>query len=176
MLWLLFVIAFIGMSIMIVLTAPLSRDGLSGPASASVWGYGTMAISVLGLIFTMIGEGINKRINPQPSNNSISWAVFTAPAFLMLLVLIFITTMTSHYYIRINKGDVSKDYYKYSSLATFSICTQYLLLVYYILTENGTIVNDNKYPLVFLNYLFTICNLLIIIMLSIVANYFITDG
>ena len=120
-------------------------------------------------------EKINNRMKPPPSN-SISWAVFTAPAFLMLLVLIFIITMTSHYYIRINKGDVSKDYYKYSSLATFSICCQYLLLVYYILTENKTIVNDNKYPLVFLNYLFTICNLLIIIMLSIVANYFITDG
>ena len=175
MMWLLFVIAFIGMSIMIVLTAPLSSDGLSGPASASVWGYGTIAISVLGLIFTMIGEKLKLERKPT-FNDSISWAIFTAPAFLMLLVLIFITTMTSHYYIRINKGDVSKDYYKYSSLATFSICCQYLLLVYYILTENGTIVNDNKYPLVFLNYLFTICNMLIIIMLSIIANYFITDG
>ena len=174
--WLLFVIAFIGMSIMIVLTAPLSRDGVSGPASASVWGYGTIAISVLGLIFTMIGERINNRMKPPPSNNSMTWAVFTAPAFLMLMVLIFIITMTSHYYKRINKGDVSKDYYKYSSLATFSICCQYLLLVYYILTENKTIVNDNKYPIVFLNYFFTICNLLIIIMLSIIANYFITDG
>ena len=174
--WILVTIALIGMSIIIFLSAPTSSDGIRGPAAASVWGYGAMAISVLGIIFTIIGDKLKLKPDHK-TGGSIKWLLFTIPAFLMLFVLIFIITMTSHYYIRINKGEVSEDYYKYSSLATLTISTQYLLLVYYILTTVGPFNTHDKYAIAtYLNYMFATGNIIIIIMLTIVAKYFITDG
>ena len=174
--WILITIALIGMTIMIFLSAPTSSDGLSGPAVASIWGYGTMAISVLGIIFTKIGDKL--KTEPLRDGESIKWMLFTVPAFLMLFVLIFIITTTGHYYKSVNKGEVSEDYYKYSSIATMTISTQYLLLVYYMLDNDNSIklTARDRAIATYLNYLFASGNIIIIIMLTIVAKYFITDG
>ena len=88
--WILVTIALIGMSIIFFLSAPTSSDGIRGPAAASVWGYGAIAISVLGIIFTIIGDK-----HQEQKGNSITWLMFTIPAFLMLFVLIFIITITN---------------------------------------------------------------------------------
>jgi len=171
--WMLVTIAIIGMIIIVFLSTPISSDGLSGPASATVWGYGAIAISVLGLIFTMIG---NKN-KVSPKGGFMEQLMYTIPAFLMILVLIFIMTVTSHYYIRINKGYVSRDYHKYSTLATLTISTQYILLVYYIFSEIRDINSDDKSSVVtYLNYMFAIGNFIIIGMLAIIAKYFTADG
>lgn len=169
--WLLVTIAVIGMIIMAFLFTPISSNGLSGPASSIVWGYGAIAISVLGLIFTMIGDkNRSKPLTPPPS--VIEQFIYISPGFLMILILICIITVTSHYYIRINKGEVSKDYYKYNSLAILTISTQYFLLVYYLLDNT----RDEFHIAAYLNFGFFTCNILIIGMLLIIAKYYTTDG
>jgi hypothetical protein len=172
--WMIVTIAIIGMIILVFLSTPISSDGVSGPATASVWGYGAIAISVLSLIFTMIGD---KNKSSAKKSEFMGQVMHTIPAFLMLIVLIFIITATSHYYVRINKGFVSRDYYKYSTLATLTIITQYGLLVYYIISESLDYESsDNSIVATYLNYLFAIGNSIIIGMLVIIAKYFTTDG
>ena len=171
-------VAIIGIIINLFLVTNPSADGVKGPATTAVWGYGAIAMSTLGLMFTMIGDKNNAKSWPDQRLFKFSRDLLltSAPAFCLLAVLVSIIMLNGHYYDKINKGDVPQDYYKYSTLSTITISTQYFLLVYYISNE----LQDDKKPfsnaITYLNYLFTLGNMIMIGIITTIVKYFTTDG
>jgi hypothetical protein len=175
--YILFILGIIGIIINFFIVTNTTDGGIKGPATTSVWGYGTMAMSVLGLMFNIIGK--QHLTNSQTSTSAFSLKLLTnsLPAILLLIVLVSILSLNAHYYNRINSGNIPEDYSKYRSLSNVTISIQYLLLAYYI--SSGSIVKQNhEFDKIFayINYLFAVCNIILIIMLTIIVKYFSTDG
>ena len=175
--YVLIILGLIGIIINFFIVTDTTPDGIKGPATTAVWGYGAIAMSVLGLMFNIIGK--QHSTGSQTSSLAFSMKLLTnsMPAILMLIVLVSMISLNAHYYTKINTGNISDDYSNYSSLSSVTISIQYFLLLYYI--NSGSNVSnkyifDNVYA--YINYLFAICNIIIIFMLTIIVKYFSTDG
>lgn len=176
---LLIILALIGIIINLFLVTNITSDGSRGPATTAVWGYGAIAMSTLGLMFTMFGMKNNmNELKQLTLKFSGELLMSSLPAFLMLTVLVSIMSLNGYFYARINKGEVTEDYHKYGTLATITISAQYFLLLYYIINETQTNGVKNYYSAViaYFNYLFTLGNIIMIGILTIIVKYFTTDG
>ena len=135
------ILAVIGIIIKLFLEGNITEDGSRGPATTAVWAYGAIAVSVLGLMFNVFA--LLNRMSPTLTDN-ITFAknliMTSLPSVLLLSILIWIISLNAQYFIRINKGDVATEYYKYSNLSTFMIIIQYIFLYMYISNE-ARIVN-----------------------------------
>ena len=168
-------IAVIGIGILALSEHVTSKNGLKGVATNGMWGYSLLAISVLGLMFEMIGQ-LNNTINStiqHKLSTSVTFMIEIMPAFFLFLILFTIIMIISNDYSKINKGEFSGDYYKYSGLLTFTIIIQYALLIYYyVIKKEG----KDAWIVTYLNLFFGIFNIIIISMMLIVSRYFTTDG
>ena len=171
---LLIILALIGIVINLFLVSDTTTDGVRGPATTAVWGYGAIAMSTLGLMFTMFGMKNNMNaLTHRTIKFSMELLLSSLPAFLMLTVLVSIITLNAQFYRKINKGEVPQEYQRYSTLSTITISAQYFLLLYYIINETrGT--KDNI--IAYFNYLFALGNIIMIGILTIIVKYFTTDG
>lgn len=181
------ILAVIGIIIKLFLGANITDDGARGPATTAVWAYGAIAISVLGLMFNVFA--LLNRMSPTLTDN-ITFAknliLTSLPSVLLLSILIWVITLNSQYFTRINKGDVANEYYTYSNLSTFMIIIQYIFLYMYISNEARivNIKNDEKRAIELganskislVMYMMTIGNLSVAGILTIILKYFSTDG
>ena len=96
--------------------------------------------------------------------------------------------MNITYKTRINKGQVSKDYYMFSTVSSFLIVLQIIIILYYIrnqVGDNSTNNPNSMMPAIFkqvatqmssISYAIGSVNYLIIFVLQIILKYFSTDG
>lgn len=174
----LIIVALIGITINLFLVTNPTDDGVRGPATTAVWGYGAIAMSTLGLMLTMMGDKNKTKGFPEQRLFKFSAELLTTsiPSLCLLAVLVAIIMLNGNYYNKINKGEVPKDYYKYSTLSTMTISAQYFLLIYYISNE---LQDDNKSfskAISYIIYLFTLGNIIMIGIMTAVLKYFTTDG
>ena len=174
--YILIVLGIIGIVINFFLITTTSSAGFKGPATTAIWGYGAIAMSVIGLLFNMIGgKHISKSQNGPTFTADLLYD--SMPSILLLIVLVSIISLNSQYHNRINKNEVAGEYYKYSTITSVTISTQYFLMLYYIINEiKGNSKDSFTDIIIYLNYLFTIGNISMIGMLLIIAKYFSTDG
>lgn len=165
----LIIVALIGIIINIFLIASPTTDGVSGPATTAIWGYGAIAMSTLGLMFTKMGDS-NK--GKSLDKLSVELLYNSGPAFCLLIVLLSIIMLNGSYHYKINKGDIPKEHYKYNTISTITISLQYFLLLYYFKNDDKTYSNVFKY----LNYLFSLGNVVMVGIMYIILNFFATDG
>lgn len=175
---------FIGLVIKLFFATSTTADGSSGPATATVWGYGVSAASVIGIMF--VSFAMTRRME-KISNNSFEFVkslfMHSIVPLLTLGILIWLITINSIYYKKINKGQVASEYYTYSGVSSFLLIIQTVMLYKYIIDELkiGSSSKANLYEAIASNiasasYLLTIGNVILIGIMTIILNYFSTDG
>ena len=179
--------AFVGIIIKLFLGSNTTDDGSRGPASAAIWGYGVIAASVLGIMFITFAMATQMS---KLSENSLGFVkamlLHSLPPMLMLAVLVWLITINSEYFKRINEGDVANEYSTYSNLSTFMVMIQLGVLYKYLVDElligsggptNKTmLIEALRSRLASVTYLLTLGNLMVASVMTIILKYFSTDG
>jgi len=182
-------IAIIGMCIKIFFGSRTSKDGTNGPANSVIYGYGLVALSILTVIF--VSYAIHDRINNIENKVGSGILKFlksflssSAPSIMTILSLIWIITLNITHYTKINKGMVSTEYFQLSAGTSFLfiiqlICVfQYLKLFIKIKTDKEDRDKNikNQARIAFATYFITALNIIVAGMMTIILQFFSTDG
>jgi len=178
--------SIVGILIKLFFGSNVTEDGSSGPANASIWGYGIVALSVLSLLFITFGLAFNKGSVESISSLNIfstlkDMLTKSMPSLFTLIVLIWIIVLNMLYFKRINQGKVADEYYTYSTLTTFIVVLQVMTLFKYLKDNLKTILDKTNATLptdkmAYATYLFTLLNFIFIGIMTIVLEFFSTDG
>ena len=186
-----FLFAVIGMCVKVFFSSAISTDGTYGPANTIIYGYGIIALSILTVLFVSyaIHDRIGKIENKGKVENILSFikTFFTssAPSVLTIVVLFWIILLNISYYIPINTGNVAKEYYQLSNATSFLfvfqiVCLfQYLKLYIKIKTDPKNACADDvttQGRIAFATYFITAINLIVVGMMTIILEFFSTDG
>ena len=170
-----------------------SADGTSGKASATIWGYGIVALALLGILiisFALGSDNMRERgyMGMWPFLKGISAESF--PSLFTLIILFWIITLNLTYFQKINKGLVATEYFTFSNSTTMMLFFQLIALFKYLnnrikllqltktqasATEISATKKENS-RLAFGIYFLTFLNLVLTMMMNITLEYFSTDG
>lgn len=151
----------------------ITEDGSSGPASASIWGYGVVALAVISLL--VISFGLVKDISTYSVFDFLKTLIQTSlPSFLTLVILLWIITINVIYFKRINQGKVANEYYSYSTLTTLILIFQIIVLFKYLKDSVNVQPSNNK--MAYATYFLSFINFIFIGIMTIILEYFSTDG
>ena len=182
--------AIIGMTIKIFFGNNTSQDGTYGRANSTIWGYGIVAFSILVIMF--VSFTLHDKI-ARIENKGISgifafiksFLTSSGPSILTVLILLWIVTLNTIHYKRINKGQVASEYFQLSAGTSFLfmfqiICVfQYLKLFVSIKTQTAEDPSDAAASLSrisFAVYFITAINMIVTGMMTIILQFFSTDG
>ena len=197
-------LAFCGFVIKAFLPSPISADGVHGPASSTIWGYGLVLLAVFGLQYVQFAffpkdaavlKAATKEDDPGRRDKQTlhglvggTWAAIigSIPTVGVLLSVGFLIWLNSAYYTRINKGLVSDEYTKMSTASTVMLLLQLLLLgkemfaAHRVIADPGPEAKAREEQKVSMDksfaYLLSTLNLVFILMQYITLRYFSTDG
>ena len=158
----LFMFIFIGLIIKFFLSQKTSEDGLTGPATATKWGFGIILISVSLLIFISIGQ--------LKDTGTIS----IIPHFIMIGTMIWFILININHGERINKGEVGNGYNTYTNAFTFVIFIQICIIIGLLSCSNDMIKNKPVY--VALSFLLSVIRIVLLSIVNIILKYYSTDG
>jgi len=183
-------ISIVGMCIKIFFGNNISKDGSYGRANSTIYGYGVVAFSILVVMF--ISFAIFDRIRKIESKGMFdsifgfikTFMTSSMPALLTVIILLWVITLNSSFFTRINQGKVAKEYYQLSAgtsfLFLFQIVAIFQFLKTYIAIKTKT--TDDKDAamtisrLSFAIYFFCSINLVVVSMMTILLIFFSTDG
>jgi len=186
-----FLFSVIGMCVKIFFSSGTSTDGTYGPANTIIYGYGVVALSILTVMFVSyaIHDRIGRIENKGKMESIISFlkAFLTSamPSVLTVILLLWVITLNITYYDHINKGMVSSEYYQLSTGTSFLfvfqiICVfQYLKLYIKIKTDGKSACQDDvtaQGRIAFATYFLSVINLVVVGMMTIILQFFSTDG
>jgi hypothetical protein len=165
-----------------------SNDGIDGPANSTIWGYGVVALSLLGILYITFSLGSKAAM--ESSSFQLIKMLFTSsfPVLFLIGLLIWLIIMNVSYRTRINKGQVSNDYYKISFVSSILIILQIIIILKYVRDKVGMsklsgennvlskILNELSSQMATFGYTIGTINYLIAGILQIILEYFSTDG
>jgi hypothetical protein len=198
-------ISIVGMSIKIFFGSKTSKDGTSGPANSVIYGYGLVALSILTVIFVSyaihdrIGNienrgGIKNSVNFIMNKGKItnilsflkSFLTSSMPSIITIISLVWIITLNITYYSRINKGMVATEYFQLSTGTSFLFIIQLICVFQYLklfieLKSESDVKKKNELiktqsRIAFATYFITALNLIVAGMMTIILQFFSTDG
>jgi hypothetical protein len=165
-------IGFIIVGILIKIFFNMSGSSNVGDATATIWGYGIVALSLFALMF--ITFSLATKINDQNKGSIFNFIKLlitnSLPIVATLSILIWIITLNSVYYNKINDKKISNEYYQYSNITLFLIIAQ--LSVLFMSLQSGPSQSKMKYT----TYFFTVLNLIFVGIMNIILKFFTTDG
>ena len=175
----LIILCVLGLIIKLFFSGKVTRDGLSGPASSTMWGYGISAISIFFLSFINFANS-SKGDSDNSLSFMLSFVTSTLPSIFTLLILMYIIWLNITYFKRINQGNVAAEFYSMSKMSTVLLFFQIFTLFKSIHSmskkgEDGT-QSDNGGNESGIIYLLTLINVIFIIILNIILEYFSTDN
>ena len=183
--------SIIGMCIKMFFGNITTDDGQYGRANATIWGYGIVAFSLLTIVF--VSFSIHDKIaRIEKSGKSGIWNFIksflssSGPSMLTVMLLLWIVALNTFYYTRINKGQVASEYYQLSAgtsfLFIFQIICVFQYLKLYISIKTGTTDEPADKAamtltrLSFAVYFITTINFIVAAMMTIMLEFFSTDG
>lgn len=185
-----FMIALIGMCIKVFFGNITSPDGTYGRANSTIWGYGTVALSIMAVVF--ISFSIHDkiaRIEKRGLSGIIgfikSFLSSSGPSIITIVLLLWIVTLNILYFARINKGSVASEYYQLSAgtsfLFIFQIICLFQYLKIYIAVKTKTSTNEaddakTRTQIGFAVYFMAAINMVVTAMMTIILQFFSTDG
>lgn len=165
-------IGFIIVGILIKLFFNISGSSNIGDATATIWGYGIVSLALFALMF--ITFSLATKINDQNKGSIFNFIKLlisnSLPIIATMSILIWIITLNSVYYNKINDNKISNEYYQYSNITLFLIIAQ--LSVLFMSLQSGPSQNKMKYT----TYFFTVLNLIFVGIMNIILKFFTTDG
>ena len=176
----LIILCIVGFVIKFFFSQPASENGETGPASSTIWGYGIAAIAVFFLTFinfALLNKGDND-YKGKTAKFAGSFITGTLPSIFTLILLIYMIWLNFQYFTKINSGKVADDFYNMSKMSNVLLVFQILTLFKYMRTikkssENLSVYGTNDSTII---YLLTILNIVFIIILNIILEFFSTDG
>jgi hypothetical protein len=185
-----FLFAIIGMSVKIFFGSATSSDGTYGPANSIIYGYGSVALSVLTVMFVSyaIHDRVGKIENKGKTESILrflkSFLTSSAPSILTILILFWIITLNIRYYTKINMGMVATEYYQLSKGTSFLFVFQIICLFQYLKLYIKTKVEGNgcmddvqtQGRIAFATYFIIAVNSIVVGMMTVILQFFSTDG
>ena len=169
------VITFVGLIIKLSFSSNTTEDGTDGPASATVYGYGIVAFSILSGIFLSFALATGEPVE-QSGNSVVAFLKVlikhSLQPVLLFIILLWNISININYYTKINQGRVTNEYFQFSSLSNMLIFMQVIIL-FLFLNEKEPI---RKNQLSQILYILVSLNLIFAAMMNIVLKYFSTDG
>ena len=177
------IFAVIGIIIKLFFAQTPSADGSTGPANATIWGYGVVAMSMLCTIFIKYALGSHEDLTTHVGNEgalTFIWGLVKQiiPVTVVFGVLIWTIILNITYITQINKGEVTPTYANLSWTSTFLIFFQ-LILVFWIVKSQlhrGGHDAERKIQLEALSYLLGTLNFVMLGIMNISLIFFSTDG
>ena len=180
------VFALIGIVVKMFFAQPVSADGSTGPANATIWGYGIIALALFCTVF--IKYALTTRDNLiQRIGSSTSIISFVAglakqilPITVMFSILAWTIILNSVFLEKINKGKVTPTYLNLSWTSSLLILFQ-LMLVFKIIkdelypTQTGVLRSFDS-QISALSYLLGTLNFVMLGIMNISLIFFTTDG
>lgn len=188
------IFAIIGMCVKILFGNNTSVDGSYGRANSAIWGYGMVAFAILTAMFVSLA--IQDKIRAIKSPGETVGVIKFLKAFLTssgssiltIVTLFIIITLNLSFYKRINKGSVAKEYYQLSAGTSFLFVFQIVCLFQYLRTSikiqtktaddpieaKDIVKNQNR--LSFAAYFICFINMVVVGMMTIILEFFSTDG
>jgi hypothetical protein len=166
-----------------------SKDGSYGRANATIWGYGLIAISVITVMF--VSFALFSQIDAIKQNNIQSSIInfiktfinSSGPALLTALTLCWIIYLNITYFERINRGAVASEYYQLSVGTSFLFLFQIVCLFQYLKVyldsqkdPKDKSLQSTQSRLTFATYFIASINLIVAGMMTIILEFFSTDG
>ena len=163
---------FIIVGILIKVFFNISGSSNIGDATVTIWGYGIVAMALFALMF--ITFSLATKINDQNKGSIFNFIKLlinnSLPIVATLSILIWIITLNSVYYNKINDNKISSEYYQYSNITLFLIIAQ--LSVLFMSLQAGPSQTKMKYS----TYFFSVLNLIFVGIMNIILTFFTTDG
>mgnify|MGYP001392916826 CR=1 FL=1 len=169
------ILCIVGLIIKVCFSEGISPDGETGPATSTIWGYGIAAVSVF--FITFINYAIttkNNILNKNSLRAGITLVGSSLPSIFTLILLIYMVWLNVHYFKLINMGKVADEFYDMSKMSNIILFFQIFTLFKYLQSLNdnqGEETNDGS-----IIYLLSLINIIFIIILNIILEYFSTDG
>ena len=178
--------AVVGIIIKLFFGNSYTRDGSTGPASSTIWGYGLIITSVLMIIFLKSISDDTKTPNLNDITfdfnsilvligKTVEYLKYISPLLFMFLILAWIILLNNRFFTSINKGIVSQEFFSYSFLSTLLVFLQLMVIYKWIFADEDD-KKGEKSKLATVTYLFTVLNIVLTGMMQIVLEYFSTDG
>lgn len=197
----LLIIAMIGVVIKYFMGTVTSKDGSTGPASATVWGYGLTTMAFLGMVVIIIALSTRDKMDLITSSSTkegtksvfyILWDVLKVsfPIVATIVILAWVVMINFVFMERINKGKVAPEFGDFSFISTILIFLQVIVVFKYLLNklnldlmpssiENETLRKANKLfntEATSVTIILTLLNLIFVGMMQVVVEFFSTDG
>ena len=181
--------AFVGVLIKLLYNSKTDNIGNKGAASVTIWGFGLAAISLLCILFIHLGLINKDLIKQKPLNSggkngylsSISYFFHESFSYvLFILILMTIMALNYRFYTKINIGNISLDYNRYSFMSTILILINLIVIYQYIritiFKKHSGNHGDKKTIINSIIYLLSTINIIFIIIMYILLQYYSTDG
>jgi len=183
-------ISIVGMCIKIFFGNNISKDGSYGRANSTIYGYGIVAFSILVVmfisfaIFDKIRKIENKGVFDSIFGFLKTFMTSSAPSLLTVIILLWVITLNSSFFKRINQGKVAKEYYQLSAGTSFLFMFQVIAIFQYLKTyisiKTKTTTDKDAAMTIsrlsFATYFMCAINLVVVGMMTILLNFFSTDG
>ena len=178
----------IGILIKLLFSKDTTATGTSGPASATIWGYLTVCLALIGVLLVTISF-VNKSRSSESGSGSGSnirnILQNCAPVILMIAVLAWLIGINITYFTRINQGLVASEFYRYSTTSTFFIVFQLIVVFKYLHDKMKGIKHKDQAnttlekigdlfvkQLTAISYILGIINIVVAGILQIIVQYF----
>jgi hypothetical protein len=166
--------AIVGIIIKLFFKSDITADGSSGPANASLWGYGVVSLSVFSVMFLSFALASNmSNLNKDMYGFIKELLADSFPSLLTLLILVWLVTLNVTYFKRINQGKISSEYNQFSNLNTVFLVIQ-IIALFMFLRDQTSSTGNNKMSYVI--YIMTFINVILVSMMNIILRFFSTDG
>jgi hypothetical protein len=148
-----------------------------GPATASIYGYGLITISLICIMFNDFALGHKENLlNTTSISFGLQMFRSSLPFVVTLGVLVWLITINVTYKDQIDENDVAKEYSKYSFISTILILCQIFVILTLINAKHASKGGNRLNNLGGLIYILSFINVIIIGILTIILKYFSTDG
>jgi hypothetical protein len=168
--------SIVGIIIKLFFKSDTTADGSSGPANASVWGYGVVSLSIFAVMFLSFSlASTTQNLNKDLIGFIKALMSDSLPSLLTLFVLIWLITLNVTYFKRINQGRISKEYNQFSTINSILLIVQ-LGVLFTFLRDQLSPSREKSNTLTYVIYGMTFLNVVFISMMNIILKFFSTDG
>lgn len=182
------ILAIFGIIVKLFLSGGTSKDGSTGPASATIWGYGLTSMALVGVLLGSISLITKQNIQLGVLETIKKFLKSSFPVLATLVVLWWIILINMNFMERINKGIIAPDYNEFSFFSSILIIFQLAVVFKFILGKLGVTFAPKNNPtatkmetiltseLSSVVLILTLINLIFAGMMQVVAEFFSTDG
>lgn len=181
-------LAICGLGVKLIANKP-SQTGVDGPATASIWGYGIIIVSLIGMLFVTFSLATRETINQGSFELFKNILTSSIPVFFIIMLVLWSLFINFTYKEQINKGRVSKDYNTFGYVSVALLTLQLITIFKYLrdktINLNSSTKNDTflskasellNSQLISVSYLIGVFNVIIIGFMQVILDYLSTDG